>query len=42
MIYTFVDGAGSRASGNPFSYTGRLILLTAILMTVASFAIRPR
>ena len=41
VIYTVVDGVGARASGNPFSYTGWLILLTAIPMTVGCFAIRP-
>jgi len=42
VIYTVVDGVGARASGNPFSYTGWLILLTAIPLTVGCFAIRPR
>jgi len=42
VVYTLVDGVGARASGNPFSYTGWLILLTAIPMTAVCFAIRPR
>ena len=42
VIYTVVDGVGARASGNPFSYTGWLILLTAAPMTIACFVIRPR
>ena len=42
VIYTLVDGVGARASGNPFSYTGWLILLTAIPLTIGCFAIRPR
>jgi drug/metabolite transporter (DMT)-like permease len=42
VVYTLVDGMGARASGNPFSYTGWLILLTAVPMTIACFAIWPR
>jgi len=42
VVYTIVDGVGARASGNAFSYTGWLILLTAVPMTVVCFAIWPR
>ncbi len=37
VIYTVVDGIGARASGNAFSYTGWMILLTAIPATIFCF-----
>jgi len=42
VIYTVVDGVGARLSGNAFSYTGWMILLTATPMTIGVFAKRPR
>ena len=42
VIYTVVDGIGARASGNAFSYTGWMILLTAIPATIFCFVKRPR
>jgi len=36
--YTLVDGLGARFSGNAFSYTGWVILLTAIPFSLASIA----
>ena len=42
VIYTVVDGIGARASGNAFSYTGWMILLTAAPVTVVCFIRRPQ
>lgn len=42
VIYTVVDGIGARASGNAFSYTGWMILLTAAPVTIACFLKRPQ
>ena len=40
--YTLVDGVGARLSGNAFSYTGWLLLLSGIVVFVISLAIRGR
>jgi drug/metabolite transporter (DMT)-like permease len=40
--YTLVDGVGARLSGNAFSYTGWMLLLTGILVFVISLAFRAR
>lgn len=40
--YTLVDGLGARLSGNAFSYTGWMLLLTGVLVFVASLAFRGR
>jgi drug/metabolite transporter (DMT)-like permease len=40
--YTLVDGVGARLSGNAFSYTGWMLLLTGILVFVISLAFRGR
>jgi drug/metabolite transporter (DMT)-like permease len=40
--YTLVDGLGARLSGNAFSYTGWMLLLTGVLVFVISFAFRGR
>jgi drug/metabolite transporter (DMT)-like permease len=42
VIYTVIDGIGARASGNAFSYTGWMILLTAVPVTVVCFIRRPQ
>ncbi|MGZ6249982.1 MAG: EamA family transporter [Syntrophales bacterium] len=42
VIYTVVDGIGARASGNAFSYTGWMILLTAAPVTIVCFVRRPQ
>jgi drug/metabolite transporter (DMT)-like permease len=42
VIYTLVDGVGARSSGNAFSYTGWMILLTAAPVTIACFVKRPQ
>ncbi|MGO9137512.1 MAG: EamA family transporter [Syntrophales bacterium] len=42
VIYTIVDGIGARLSGNPVSYTGWMILLTAAPVTIACFIKRPQ
>ena len=42
VIYTVVDGIGARASGNAFSYTGWMILLTAAPVAVVCFIRRPQ
>ena len=42
VIYTLVDGIGARYSGNAFSYTGWMILLTAAPVTIACFAKQPK
>ena len=42
VIYTLVDGIGARSSGNAFSYTGWMILLTAAPITIACFVTRPQ
>jgi drug/metabolite transporter (DMT)-like permease len=40
--YTLVDGLGARLSGNAFSYTGWMFLLTGVLIFVISCAFRGR
>jgi drug/metabolite transporter (DMT)-like permease len=40
--YTLVDGLGARLSGNAFSYTGWIFLLTGVLIFVISCAFRGR
>ena len=40
--YTLVDGVGARLSGNAFSYTGWMLLLTGILVCAAAIAFRGR
>lgn len=40
--YTLVDGLGARLSGNAFSYTGWMLLLTGVLVFIASLAFRGR
>jgi drug/metabolite transporter (DMT)-like permease len=40
--YTLVDGLGARLSGNAFSYTGWILLLTGVLIFVISCALRGR
>ena len=40
--YTLVDGVGARLSGNAFSYTGWMLLLTGVLVFLISFAFRGR
>jgi drug/metabolite transporter (DMT)-like permease len=40
--YTLVDGLGARLSGNAFSYTGWMLLLTGVLVFAASLAFRGR
>ena len=40
--YTLVDGVGARLSGNAFSYTGWMLLLTGILVFVIARALRGR
>jgi drug/metabolite transporter (DMT)-like permease len=40
--YTLVDGVGARLSGNAFSYTGWMLLLTGVLVFVISLAFRGR
>jgi drug/metabolite transporter (DMT)-like permease len=40
--YTLVDGLGARLSGNAFSYTGWMLLLTGVLIFVISCAFRGR
>jgi len=42
VIYTVVDGIGARASGHAFSYTGWMILLTALPATIFCFITRPQ
>ena len=42
VIYTLVDGIGARASGNAFSYTGWMILLTAAPVTISCFIRWPK
>lgn len=43
VLYTLVDGVGARLSGSPFSYTGWMFLLTAILLLAACLAgLRPK
>lgn len=39
-LYTLVDGIGVRLSGNAFSYTGWMFLLTALTMLVGAFMYR--
>ena len=41
VIYTLVDGQGARLSGNAFSYTGWMLLLTAVPVLIASLMLRP-
>jgi drug/metabolite transporter (DMT)-like permease len=41
VIYTLVDGLGARLSGNAFSYTGWMLLLTAVPVLIASLMLRP-
>lgn len=41
-LYTLVDGVGVRLSGNAFSYTGWMFLLTALAMLAGAFVIRGR
>jgi len=40
--YTLVDAVGARLSGNAFSYTGWMLLLTGVLVFLMSFAFRGR
>lgn len=40
--YTLVDGVGARLSGNAFSYTGWVLLLTGVFVFLFSFAFRGR
>jgi drug/metabolite transporter (DMT)-like permease len=40
--YTLVDGVGARLSGNAFSYTGWMLLLTGVLVFVIAVAFRGR
>jgi drug/metabolite transporter (DMT)-like permease len=40
--YTLVDGVGARLSGNAFSYTGWMLLLTGVLVFVIALAFRGR
>ena len=40
--YTLVDGVGARLSGNAFSYTGWMLLLTGVLVFVIALALRGR
>jgi drug/metabolite transporter (DMT)-like permease len=40
--YTLVDGLGARLSGNAFSYTGWMFLMTGVLVFVISSALRGR
>ena len=42
VSYTLVDGVGARLSGNAFSYTGWMLLLTGIFVFVVSLAFRGR
>jgi drug/metabolite transporter (DMT)-like permease len=42
VVYTLVDGQGVRLSGNAFSYTGWLFLLTAPLLLAIAAAGQPR
>lgn len=41
-LYTLVDGAGVRLSGNAFGYTGWMFLLTALTMLIGALMIRGR
>jgi drug/metabolite transporter (DMT)-like permease len=40
--YTLVDGVGARLSGNAFTYTGWMLLLTGVLVFVIALAFRGR
>jgi drug/metabolite transporter (DMT)-like permease len=40
--YTLVDGVGARLSGNAFSYTGWMLLLTGVLVFLISLGLRGR
>jgi drug/metabolite transporter (DMT)-like permease len=40
VIYTLVDGQGARLSGHAFSYTGWLVLLTALLFVAVGATLR--
>jgi drug/metabolite transporter (DMT)-like permease len=40
--YTLVDGVGARLSGNAFSYTGWMFLLTGVLVLLISIGFRGR
>lgn len=42
VAYTLVDGLGARLSGNAFSYTGYMLLLTGVLLFATSFIYRGR
>ena len=42
VVYTIVDGQGARLSGNAFSYTGWMFLLTASLLLAISAASQGR
>ncbi|HET6459907.1 MAG TPA: hypothetical protein VFG29_03870 [Syntrophales bacterium] len=42
VIYTGADAIGERASGDAFSYTGWMILLTVVPVTIACFIRRPQ
>ncbi len=42
VSYTLVDGLGARLSGNAFSYTGWMLLLTGALVFIAALALRGR
>jgi drug/metabolite transporter (DMT)-like permease len=42
VSYTLVDGLGARLSGNAFSYTGWVLMLTGVLVFVVSLGFRGR
>lgn len=41
-VYTLIDGQGTRLSGQAFSYTGWMFLLTAVLFIAVSAAVQGR
>lgn len=41
VVYTIIDGQGARLSGNAFSYTGWILILTAFPVILASLILRP-
>ncbi|WP_020474614.1 EamA family transporter [Zavarzinella formosa] len=42
VLYTMVDGVGARRSGNAFSYTGWMLIITVLGFSPAAFFIRRR
>lgn len=42
VLYTIVDGIGVRKSGNAISYTGWMLVLAAVPVILATFALRGR